>query len=88
MPGFLFAHLRNHLLRYEKVSGDVRPDHRFKILRRIFGERLRNVDPRGVDEEIDAAEMPDGGLSHFYRRILFADVAVHQDKIPGGFQLL
>ena len=41
VPGLLFAHLRHHLLRYEKVSGDVRADHHFKILRRIFGERLR-----------------------------------------------
>ena len=88
MPGLLFAHLRNRLLRYEEISGDVRADHHFKIFGRIFGEGLRNIDACAVDEEIDAAEMPDGGISHFDRRFLFADVTVHQDQIPGGFQLL
>jgi hypothetical protein len=55
VPGFLFAHLRNDLLGYEKVSGDVCADHQFKIVGRIFGERLRDVDAGVVDEEIDAA---------------------------------
>jgi len=31
-------------------------DHHFKILGRIFGERLRNVDAGVVDEEIDASK--------------------------------
>ena len=35
-----------------------------------------------------APEMPDGRIGHFDRRILFANVAVYQDEIPGGFQLV
>src|SRR6185295_7540827 len=40
VAGLLFAHLGDSLLRYEEVSGDIGVDHYFKILRRIFGERL------------------------------------------------
>src|SRR5437870_12327335 len=56
-PDFCLRICATTLLRYEKVSGHVRADHHFKILGRIFGERLRNVDARIVDEEIDAPQL-------------------------------
>ena len=87
MPGLLLAHLHNHLLCYEKVSGDVRADHHFNILGRVIREWLGNVDTRAVEEEIDAAELADGGSSHFYGGVLFADVAVNQNEISGCSQL-
>ena len=77
----LFPHLRNSLLRHEKISGHIRADHGFEVLGSILGERFRNVDPRAVDEKIDATEVLDRRISHFYRCLLFADVTVYQEEL-------
>ena len=87
MSGLLLAHLRNRLLRYEKVPGHIRTDHHFEILGRIVSEWLRNIDARVVDKKVNAAKVFDGSLRHFDRHILFADVAVNQNKVGGRFQI-
>jgi hypothetical protein len=66
MAGLLFAHLRDHFLRDEKVTRNVCANHQLKVRRRIVGERLINVDARVVDQEINAVKMFDGGIGHFY----------------------
>jgi hypothetical protein len=48
----LFAHLGNRQLRHVEESGDVRADHRFKVLGCVFRERFWDVDAGIVDEEI------------------------------------
>ena len=79
MAGLLFAHLRDYSLRDEKVTCNVCADHQFEVRRRIIGERLRDVDASGIDQEINAVKVFDGGISHFYGRVDFADVPVHKN---------
>jgi hypothetical protein len=52
----LFAHLDNRQLRHVEVSGDVRADHRFKVLGCVFRERFWDINAGIVDEEINALE--------------------------------
>ena len=44
MAGLLFAHLRYHSLRGEKVTRNIRANHQFEVRLCIVGERLRDVD--------------------------------------------
>ena len=46
----LFAHLDNRQLRHVEVSGDVRADHRFKVLGCVFRERFWDINAGIVDE--------------------------------------
>ena len=39
----LFAHLDNRQLRHVEVSGDVRADHRFRVLGCVFRERFWDI---------------------------------------------
>jgi hypothetical protein len=61
--GLLFAHLDNRQLRHVEVSGDVRADHRFKVLGCVFRERFWDVNAGIVDEEINALEVPHSRIS-------------------------
>jgi len=59
----LFAHLDNRQLRHVEVSGDVRADHRFKVLGCVFRERFWDINAGIVDEEINALEVPHSRIS-------------------------
>jgi hypothetical protein len=84
MCRILFAHLRHRCCVMKKYR-DVRADHHFKILRRIFREWLGNIDARAVGEQIDTAEMPDGGLRNFYRRIFLLMSPSTGTRFPEAF---
>jgi len=60
----LFAHLDNRQLRHVEVSGDVRADHRFKVLGCVFRERFWDINAGIVDEEINALEVPHSRISN------------------------
>ena len=81
MTGPLFAHLRDHSLRDEKVTRNVRANHQLKIRLRIFGERLRNVDARAIDQEINAIKVLDCCIGHLYCRVHLAYVPVNKNEV-------
>ena len=88
VAGLLFSHLGNSLLRHEEISGDVRADHRFEILGRIFRERLGHKNASVIDQQIHAAEVFHSCIDYFDSRLVFADVAIYEDEFRRGLQVL
>lgn len=78
----LFAHLDNRQLRHVEVSGDVRADHRFKVLGCVFRERFWDINAGIVDEEINALEVPHSRISDPGKRSPFTDVTVPPGRGP------
>src|SRR5262249_37992928 len=91
-PGFSRRHdskfAGTRLLGHKEVSGDVRADHPFEVLRRVVGEGLRKVDSGVVDEKVDAVELFHGGIGHPRGRLLLADVPIHEEETRRGLQIL
>ena len=81
MTRLLFAHLCDHSLRDEKVTHNVRANHQLEVRRRIFGERLRNVDARAIHQKINAIKVFDCSIGHFYGRVHLADVPVNKNEV-------
>ena len=81
MAGLLFAHLRDHSLRDEKVTRNIRANHQLKVRRRIVGERLRHVDASAVGQEINTIKVFDGRIDDFDGRVHFADVPLHKNEV-------
>src|SRR5262249_26843291 len=78
----------HRLLGHEEVAADVRVDHPLEIVRRVFDERLREIDPGVVDEQVDALEVLDRRFGDLDRRVFPTDVSVDQNQIRSGSQVL
>ena len=77
----LFAHLDNRQLRHVEVSGDVRADHRFKVLGCVFRERFWDINAGIVDEEINALEVPHSRISDPDSDLLLPMSPSRQDEV-------
>jgi hypothetical protein len=77
----LFAHLDNRQLRHVEVSGDVRADHRFKVLGCVFRERFWDINAGIVDEEINALEVPHTCISDPGSGLLLPMSPSRQDEV-------
>ena len=88
MPRALLLHRRHDLLRHEEVARNIRAQHAVEIVLRVIGERLRNVNARVVHEQVDAAKLLQRRVNHRNGGRLLARLAVDQDELRRGLQLL
>ena len=76
-PLALGDHPRRGGLRAQEQAGQVDVDHAAERLEVELAQRPHRVDPRVVDEDVDAAEALDGRADHALDALGIADVAVH-----------
>jgi hypothetical protein len=88
VPGLLFWHGWDHLLGHVEEAGHVGAHHDFEVLLRVISKQLGDEDASVVDQQIDAAELLEGGIRHPLSGLLASDVPVHQDELNGRVQVL
>src|SRR5262249_50087320 len=62
--------------------------HQIVVFFGVAGERLRNKNSRIVHQQINTAEMLEGGFHHLDGGFLLADLSIHKDEIRRRIKVL
>ena len=88
MPRTLLLHLRNHLLRHVEETGHIGIHHQIVVIYGVVSERLGNVNPGIVNQEINPAEMLKSCVYCLNRGFFLADVSTNEDEIRRRLELI